>query len=467
MSRERALPRRTPIALALLAGLGACTESTAGVTIVTLPASADVDPGVVALVEEHVEQVEKNPKDAQAHARLGLAYEANSMWDLAARCYRTALDLSPEDNQWRYRLAIVQRNGGDLESALATMKEVARIAQRNAAVQVRLGDLLLEAGDVDAARTAFETGLTVGPMFAEPLVGLARVHLRQGDAEKAVPLLEQAIGMDPAYRHAYSVLGQALGELGRDEDAAQNLQRGAGSTPRYPPDAHDATLRSLVAGFGPRMARIEELTESGQLDVALEEGKKLAEQHLDDPRVMTQLGRILNEMGAFQDATLPLQRAITLKEDDYAPHVELARALVNLDALDEALAHARRAVELAPDVGVAHYMLGVVLTQRGEAQPAFEALSAAHAKGFENPQLYYLLAQHYATSDPAEMLKFAELAVKAAPQSAHTHLLLSQAYRQSGNAEAARVAFDTAKQLAPEDPFVKQMEATFGESDGR
>ena len=113
---------------------------------------AQLRPEVQQLVRTNLARAEAAPRDAQAHGRLGMIYEANLLWDAARTSYATAAQLDPDTPAWRLHEAIATREAGDPEAARALLQAVAAEQPDLAAAQQRLGDALLEAGDLDGGQ---------------------------------------------------------------------------------------------------------------------------------------------------------------------------------------------------------------------------------------------------------------------------------------------------------------------------
>ena len=74
---------------------------------VKLPSTEGMDPEVVSHLEALIATVEATPGDAELHADLGLAYEANTIFEPAAQCYRNVIAMLPDRPEWRYRLGVM------------------------------------------------------------------------------------------------------------------------------------------------------------------------------------------------------------------------------------------------------------------------------------------------------------------------------------------------------------------------
>jgi tetratricopeptide (TPR) repeat protein len=132
----------------------------------------------------------------------------------------------------------------------------------------------------------------------------------------------------------------------------------------------------------------------------------------------------------------------------------LASELLRRGSPGEALAHARRAVELDPGSANAHYNRGLAARgtgNGGEARAGFleaRRLEPAYAADAAL-QLGTLLAE---SGDLEDALVLFEEAVAAEPGNARAHYNRGLALRLSGRLEEARAAYETSIRLAPEVP---------------
>lgn len=145
----------------------------AALTVRTLSRNADYqDP--VRVWEGAIDVAPHNPR---AHANLGRALKVQGRLDEAARCYRQALRLLPDQTLW-----------------LKRDQELAAIAKSN------LGLLLVAQGKLDLAMEHYEEALNLEPDMVNPLFGIAWILAthpdpERRDASKAVELAERAMGL--------------------------------------------------------------------------------------------------------------------------------------------------------------------------------------------------------------------------------------------------------------------------------
>ena len=81
-----------------------------------------LDPELVSMIEDLAAAVQANPRDPNAHGRLGLIYEANGLFDEARRCYETVGQLADSTPWWSYHLAIATRQAGDFDGAMQLLR---------------------------------------------------------------------------------------------------------------------------------------------------------------------------------------------------------------------------------------------------------------------------------------------------------------------------------------------------------
>jgi len=201
----------------------------------------------------------------------------------------------------------------------------------------------LQSGDLRAAEREFNAlASTAG--FYPGAAGLGYVKLAQKDLGAAVTAFDRALAVNPAYVPALLGKGEAL--LGQGEQAA----------------ALDAFEKALAAN--PSMTSIR-----GRIDV------------LRFRAVQEQVSRAQDaaRAGRLDEAETAYKRAIAASPQSGFLYRELAGVEQQRGNLDEALAHARKAVELDRNDAAAHAIAGAILEGRGEFAEAAKEFDAAAA----------------------------------------------------------------------------------------
>jgi tetratricopeptide (TPR) repeat protein len=421
-----------------------------------LPAElAELDPELVALIQDRAAQVRSSPRNAAAHGRLGLVYEANGMFDPARRCFENAIDLAHDPLIWNYHLAIVVRQAGDYQRSLDMLRALADRYPRFTPLHHRLGVALLEGGQVEDAERAFQVAHDNAPTAPAPMVGLADVKLRHGDYAGAATLLERAVEIDPDFKAAHYSLGLAYRGLGRADEAARELSMGLNARPRYLPDQVSGELIQCMVMPAARIERAEQLVAAGHLAEAAALLEKGLVTRPDDGGLMNNLAKVYIDLERLDEAIALLLRCQQTHPHDFRTLVNLCHCCLKMKRYEEALAYADQAVELGPTSVRSHLsrasVLGV-LKRYTEAAPALE--EAIRLEPY-SAELRLRLADTCKKLEryPEAMAHF-QAAARLNPKLLAPQIQLGLLSIKLGDVEGAAAALAAARRLKPEDPRV-------------
>ena len=284
----------------------------------------------------------------------------------------TYLREQPRDADAHYRLGIVRMRRSDLDGAQAALAEAVRIAPRLAIFHLAQGELELRrqnrrgAGEA-AARAAGRAGED-----ASVWRGIAALQARAGDGLGQARSLQKIIELAPADRAAHVRLVTLFLEH-RTADAA--AAGAAAALAQFPDDAELLRLRGLAeyaAGRKPEAVR----SFLASIDRAP-----------DDEAGYASLETLLPE------ASVELMPDILKRLRPFAARNPLGAYLLALAAPVEAEAQLRRAIEQAPDFWPAQYELGRLLRDRGERTEAIVRLNRVLQLNPQHAESHYLLAQ--------------------------------------------------------------------------
>lgn len=423
-----------------------------------------LDPELVSMIEDLAAAVQANPRDPEAHGRLGLVYEANGLFDEARRCYETVVQLADSTPWWSYHLAIATRQAGDFDGALQLLRSLARKHPKFAALHHRLGAALLEAGHLDEAAIAFQNAQDLAPTAPAPMVGLADVKLRQHDHAGAASLLQRAIEIDPDYKAAHYSLGLAYRGLGRSQEAARELAQGLNASPRFMPDPLSKQVRQYMIYPAGRAERALELAAAGRTTEAVALLEKGLVTRPQDLGMINELSKIYVQMNEYDKALELLSRAKRLNEHDFRTFISLARCYLAMGRHAEALAHADRATDLAPTNLRTHLSRASVLSAMGRHVEALPALEAAVQLEPRSAELHVRVAQtclRLGRDDQAEA--HARTAIDLSPESFPAHVALFTASIRQGHLQEAASTLSVARRLAPDDRRITIMQRRLAE----
>ena len=189
---------KTPILIALLAlALAGCKQS-----------SSDFDSlSDSEKLEVLNAQLDRHPKDAEALAHratvllnLGRAKEAS--YDIAR-----AVELDPDQVDYRLRQADICFANGDVESSYKALGEAERLDPESLEVQLKMGEVMFYSRDYDRSLKCLSKVTEKEPDNRTALFMKGFIYKEKGDTTNAVGLLRKVCDLYPDYTPAFEELG--------------------------------------------------------------------------------------------------------------------------------------------------------------------------------------------------------------------------------------------------------------------
>ncbi len=233
-----------------------------------------------------------------------------------------------------------------------------------AEVPFNVGASYLESGNYDEACRAFRLALLINPENARARVKLGETYLGMGRCDNAQAAFSEAIRISPSGPSAYLGLASAYGRLGAPEKEIQTYRRAV----RIAPD-------SLEAYYGLGLA----CERYGMLNDARE---AFSSALLIDPQYESAQHRLALMYAVrrqYREAAETLERAARINPDDAGIYNDLGAMYEKLGLHMLELKAYRKAVDVAPSSGEAHFNLAVAnlrLGHMGEANRELETLRA-------------------------------------------------------------------------------------------
>ncbi len=338
---------------------------------------------------------------AEAWGRLGTLYLHEAMLDAAEPCFRTASEAQPDQMRWSYYLAVVQQQRGNLQGAAENLRRALEVREGNLPVVLRLAGILAELGDAAKAEELYTAALQSPQGSAAGHAGLGRLALARRDATAAIASFENALAAQPeanALHHqlalAYAAAGdkarsreqEALAgprEVGWPDPLLAQLDFLSRSAPRPPgEDAQLGSLRRAVerspGDAGARRALAQALIQTEDFAAAQEQYEEIFRRQQAEARDYLALGSLkADRQGDPTAGIADLEKALELDPQLYLAHQRLARMLMSSGKAEEAIAHWQRAIEIEPSLTLARLMLARALfglERLPEAQAAIDEL---------------------------------------------------------------------------------------------
>lgn len=297
-------------------------------------------------------------------------------------------------------LAELDQQENRLPEALAADGEALRRDPVDLDALTIMGQLSLASGDAPKAVTVLERAYQIYPYNLKVRYELAQAYLAAGDAGKATDLLEQTVQKAPDFVEGVLLLARSRMQAGDSDAAVLVLNRLLESRPDVP----QARMLLAQAYIG-----------QGNLDEALDQYRRLAHDHPRSPEPFVMAGMVLAQQNKRALAQAAFEAALRLAPN-YFPALQ---QWVNLKLADgqtleaEGLIRRRIAAGLSPAGD--YLLLGRILLARQDVSGAEAALQKAIQLAPDLSQAYFLLANTYykAHQDVAALARLKDDLVKS------------------------------------------------------
>jgi tetratricopeptide (TPR) repeat protein len=377
-------------------------------------------------------RVELDPRSAAAWGEYGIVLRAYRQHPEADRCFQVAADLDPTDGRWPYLIGT--HLAADPAAAVGWLERAARGTVPAAAretVWARLAETLIAAGRPADALTS----LGPDPAASGPRARLAAAQAAAaaGDDRAAAEFLGDLADYPPAARQtlllrseicrrqgrtsyadylaaraadlpesnwpdplADPVRARDMSRGGRLDEAARLLRAGLpveaelllrpltdGPSPSDP--RAFVGLAEALAAQGDRKGALEALAKAVKIDPKNLAGNyQIGLLHFDTGERLWAAGQADEARAEFREAVTWLDNALAIKPD-FGKGLLLKGAALHrfLGRPEDGLALLRRFVQLRPEVGEGHLLLGQALADSG--QPGAAAASLRRAVELAQP----------------------------------------------------------------------------------
>jgi tetratricopeptide (TPR) repeat protein len=181
--------------------------------------------------------LEREPRSAEAHYLLGMAYLKKQMPAEARSSFERALELPaayPDTlpNAWN-NLGMLAAQAGENSKAIKNLQEAIRLNPNNVIALDNLGNVYRQQDRWADAQAALESALKVDPDDADANYGLGMVFAQQNDNEQAHRYLTRALQIRPGYPDALNNLGVLQVHNQRLDEATETFSRCIRAAPQY------------------------------------------------------------------------------------------------------------------------------------------------------------------------------------------------------------------------------------------
>lgn len=227
------------------------------------------------------------------------------------------------------------------------------------------GEAALRVKDPDTAAREFRAVLTLDPRNVEAHTNLGLISFLHGDCNAASDEWRKALAVQPTLYKAQALLGICQERMGNP--AARGMLEKAFAK------LDDPALRTQVG-----MGLVSIYYDEGNVEKAVATTQKLVEINPESPDVLYSAQRLYSELA---DATLN-KLAIVAPTSARMEQV-IAERLINAGALDEAIPHYRKALELDPRLHGIHYELAQAFLQSSRYDAKMQAAAQSEIEEAE------------------------------------------------------------------------------------
>ena len=199
---------------------------------------------------------------------------------------------------------------GKLDEAVACYRRALQLQPDHAEAHNNLGNALQDQGKLDEAVACYRRALQLKPDFAEAHNNLGVALQEQGKLDEAVACYRRALELEPDYAEAHYNLGNVLLDQGKLDEAVACYRRALELKPDLA-EAHN--------NLGNASSRARETGRSGGL---LSPGAGTEARPM--PTAYNNLGNALYEQGKLDEAEASFRRALELQPDLALAHEGLA-----------------------------------------------------------------------------------------------------------------------------------------------
>jgi tetratricopeptide (TPR) repeat protein len=186
-------------------------------------------------IKKYRQEIERDPRNAQAHNNLGIALRAKGELDAALQSFRRAIQLEPNFSQAHLNLGTVLQAKGEVLVAIQSFRRAIQLDPRNTAAHLNLGTVLQSRGEVDSAIAAYREAIRLDAKLVPAHNNLGIALAAKGDLNGAILSYRRAIALDPRYVPAYYNLGNAFKLKGLIGDAVREYRRALELDPKFAP----------------------------------------------------------------------------------------------------------------------------------------------------------------------------------------------------------------------------------------
>lgn len=264
----------------------------------------------------------------------------------------------PQNAAAWHLLGLAQQRLGRLDAAVDSLSKATSLDRRDARYQHDLANALMEQGKVDRAISSYRRALRTDESLAEAHNDLGTAYFEKRWYTEAEECFRRAIELKPEHHIAHANLGAALRAQGRLVDSRRAFQRGLllklrAALPRalrwrVRGDAEKRAAAPAAKADEADLRSISDALSNGNVAEASARAAELAARFPQDPDVLHVQAATLEDARRYAEGLAKIDAAIAQNPHRSEFQATRARLLVRLNRHDEAIGAAERALKLEP-----------------------------------------------------------------------------------------------------------------------
>lgn len=388
--------------------------------------------------EIYVKALERNPKAWEVHLALGDLRLSQGDAVRAGEAYRTAAGLSPLRSSARVKLARFQWAGGKSAEARKTLEEVLKESPPFGPAACCFAEIAMSERDFDAATATLDTLMKSEPSNVEAFMLTLRVKLAQGKTDEAMAGCQKLVAAFPKAAMARHLLGLAWLQKGDVQKATAELQSAV----------------NLDNNHADSVLTLAELhIRTGKPDLALDLLKGFAKKNPNHAYCCELMGAAYAAKNDFAQAADAYRTLMRLVPGDAGAPYRLGLALLRQGMEAEALPMFENALKIEPGFMAPLEILASIESARGKNwDPAAKRIEEQIRKAPKAPGPHYLLGRVLSKKgDWAGAEQAFEKAIELQPETAAAYLGLGNVYMQTRKYDQALAKVDKVLSVSPDD----------------
>lgn len=278
----------------------------------------------------------------------------------AAKLFRKAIELNPDDADAHYNLGVCLKAMGDSAGALSSFRRALSVNQHHVHALNAAAQIYMAGGDLKRAEQLLRHAVRIDAANVSVLCSFGTVLQKMGKHAEAESVFSKALELNAANSQAHAGYALVLRDMGRHEEAIKRAREGVDLDPKDPGLWNNLGTCHLAAGD--QLEAIECFNQAVRLKPGFVDAiKNLAKAHSD-------YGIRWDADNRFLDRSVEIYKQVLARHPSAIAHSNLALALERAGNFNEAVFHHREAVNLEPHNSILLHRKAQLLLRIGDLE---------------------------------------------------------------------------------------------------